>query len=65
MLKGATIKIDFSQNRVMIRKSSSNDMDNIPSTVMGERERKPIGIETVKLGVNLGIALLKITPSVP
>lgn len=65
MLKGTTVKINLSQNRVMIRQSGGNNPNNISKDVRREREKKLIGIKFVKPGIIPSISLLKIAPGVP
>ena len=65
MRKRTNDEIDPSEDGVMVRKSSSSNMNNITKSIRREGERMLINIKTVKSRLNSGLTLLKIAPSVP
>ena len=65
IMQGDLDKIDPGENRVVVRKSSGSDLNNITKPIRGERERVLISIKMVKPRVNPCLALLKIAPSMP
>ena len=65
IMQGDLDKIDPGENRVVVRKSSGSDLNNITKLIKGEGERVLISIKMVKPRVDPYLALLKIAPRMP